>query len=113
MSDKKKFELYSKCQAYINPQKEDFGITIIEAMASGRPVIALRKGGALETIMEGKTGIFFDNETAGDVARAVENFQNKDFNPRIIREHAKQFSHENFKKQIKEFIKEKYKEFRE
>lgn len=112
VSDKEKFELYSKCQAYINPQKEDFGITIIEAMASGRPVIALRKGGALETVIENKTGIFFENETADDIARAIKNFQADNFNPRAIREHAKQFSHENFKRQIREFVREEYLKFR-
>ncbi|MDD5032243.1 MAG: glycosyltransferase, partial [Patescibacteria group bacterium] len=64
VDDKAKAELYSHCQAFLNPQEEDFGITVIEAMACGRPVIAFRKGGATETVIEGKTGVFCDEQTA-------------------------------------------------
>ncbi len=52
-------EYYSKCRAFIFPGEEDFGITPLEAQASGRPVIAFGKGGALETVVEGQTGLFF------------------------------------------------------
>ncbi|MEA3398772.1 MAG: glycosyltransferase, partial [Patescibacteria group bacterium] len=111
ISDKTKFELYSRCQAYINPQKEDFGITIVEAMASGRPVIALRKGGALETVIENKTGVFFNRESVDDVIAAVTNFNAGDFDSKNIREHAKHFSHENFKRQIRDYIKTEFLKF--
>jgi len=104
VSDEKKAELYSKCQAYINPQKEDFGITIVEAMASGRPVIALGQGGATETIIEGHTGEFFAEEKCESVLEAVNKFDAKKYNPEEIRAHAMKFSKENFKRNIKEFI---------
>lgn len=104
ISDEEKCELYSKCLAYINPQKEDFGITIVEAMASGRPVIALGAGGATETVIEGETGEFFKDENAEDIRKAVENFDPHKYDSNKIRGHALKFSKENFKRQIKEII---------
>ena len=113
VSDEERSLLYSKCQAYINPQKEDFGITIVEAMASGRPVIALKSGGAVETIIEGKTGIFIDNDYPKTIVKAVKDFDGRRFNPDEIRSHALQFSEDNFKKKIKQFIDHKYSEYQE
>jgi glycosyltransferase involved in cell wall biosynthesis len=104
--------LYAKCLAFINPQEEDFGITMVEAMAAGRPVIAYRKGGALEIVKEGVTGIFFDKQAADAIAEAVTYFDNSKFNPQEIRTHAEKFSAENFKKEIREFIDEEYKKFK-
>ena len=112
VSDETRAELYSKCQAYINPQKEDFGITVVEAMASGRPVIALRAGGAVETIIEGKTGLFIENDSPEAIAEAVKNFDGSKFNPTEIRKHALQFSTDNFKQKIKKFVDEEYQKFR-
>lgn len=112
VSEEEKSKLYSHCQAYINPQKEDFGITVVEAMASGRPVIALRKGGAVETVIEGKTGIFIEDDSAEAIAAAVEKFSTKEFNPQEIREHASQFSVAGFKKEIKNYIEEEYEKFK-
>jgi glycosyltransferase involved in cell wall biosynthesis len=106
-------ELYRKCQAFINPQEEDFGITPIEAMASGRPVIALKKGGATETVIEGKTGIFFDNQTPEAIIDAVNKFNSNNFNPNEIREHAKQYSTERFKREIKEYIESEWTKFKD
>ncbi|MDD5071604.1 MAG: glycosyltransferase [Patescibacteria group bacterium] len=111
VDDKTKADLYSRCQAFLNPQEEDFGITVIEAMASGRPVIAFRKGGAAETVVEGKTGIFFDEQTPEAVAEAVENFGKNRWQPDEIRSQAERFSVEKFKKEMKGFIEEEYKKF--
>lgn len=111
VSDDEKAELYKKCQAFINPQEEDFGITMIETMASGRPVIALKKGGARETVIEGKTGIFFNNQTSESLMNAVNKFNADNFNPQEIRAHTEQFSTERFKREIKNFIDEEYKKF--
>ncbi len=114
VSDEERKELFSKCQAYINPQQEDFGITIVEAMASGRPVIALGKGGATETIKEGETGLFFASENSFDIEKAVERFESEKYSwdSGKIREHALKFSKDNFKQQIKAFIERKYEAFK-
>lgn len=111
VTDQEKADLYSKCLAFINPQDEDFGITPVEAMASGRPVIAYRKGGATETVIEGETGLFFDTQTPTSIQEAVEKFQKMRFNPNKIREHAKQFSRERFKREINNFVEREYKNF--
>ncbi|MDD5291447.1 MAG: glycosyltransferase [Patescibacteria group bacterium] len=113
VDDKAKAELYSHCRAFLNPQEEDFGITVIEAMASGRPIIAFRKGGATETVVEWKTGIFFDEQTPAAVAEAVENFSSEKWEPAEIRRQAERFSVEKFKKELRGFIEEEYRRFKE
>ncbi|MFH1745215.1 MAG: glycosyltransferase [bacterium] len=111
VSDEGKAKLYSECQAFINPQDEDFGITAVEAMASGRPVIAFKKGGALETVIPEKTGIFFKEQTVDSIIKAVGEFKNTKFNPQEIRAHAEKFGVERFKKEIREFIGREYEKF--
>ena len=113
VTDKERNRFFSECQAFINPQREDFGITIVEAMASGRPVIALSQGGAKETVLEGETGMFFHNENPEAIAAAVKNFSSEAWNPYKIREHALKFSKNRFKREIKDFINKKMKEFSE
>lgn len=104
VSDEQKAELYANCLAYINPQEEDFGITAIEAMASGRPVIAYNRGGATETIIAGQTGEFFEEQIWEDLADKILRFRELRYDPLSIRRHAQQFSAENFKKNFSEFI---------
>ena len=109
---------YSQCRALIFPGEEDFGIVPLEAMASGRPVIAYGKGGALETIIphtinntrgEMPTGIFFYEQNVASLTDAVRQFDKieKTFDPSKIRKHALQWDRENFKKKIKKNIFEK------
>lgn len=105
-------EHYAKCRAFIFPGEEDFGITPLEAQASGRPVIAFGKGGALETVVEGKTGVFFANQTKEDLKQAVEKFQTMIFDKQEIREHALKFDEEVFKKKIEDFVNAKLLEFK-
>lgn len=105
-------EYYSKCRAFIFPGEEDFGIAPLEAQASGRPVIAFGKGGALETVVEGRTGVFFEQQTVEALKGAINRFEKMEFNKIEIREHAKMFDEEIFKGKIESFINEKYVEFK-
>ncbi|MEA3273099.1 MAG: glycosyltransferase [Patescibacteria group bacterium] len=111
-SSKELIEVYQNCKALIYPQEEDFGLVPLEAMAMGKPVIAYRKGGAVETVKEGVTGIFFNNQDVSSLEKALKKFEKKEFNPQIIREHAKSFSKERFKQEILDFIEHKVKEFK-
>lgn len=104
-------EYYAKCRAFIFPQEEDFGITPLEAQSAGRPVIAYRAGGAMETVVENETGIFFDNQTPEAIIEAVKNFDHKKFNSHKIREHALKFDILVFKKNIKEYVEKQYSEY--
>jgi glycosyltransferase involved in cell wall biosynthesis len=110
--DKKVAEYFSKCRAFVFPQEEDFGIVAIEAMASGRPVIAYRGGDIQEHIEEGKTGLFFDNQTAQGIVEAVKKFNDSDYDSEYIREKAKKFDKSLFKAKIKEYIENSYAEFK-
>ena len=112
VNDEERAKLYRKCQAFINPQEEDFGITVVEAMASGRPVIALRKGGATETVIEGQTGLFFNEQNSESLAEVVNKFTNHNFNSKEIRLHAEKFDTERFKKEIRKYIAEEYEKFK-
>lgn len=104
VSDDELAELYRSAEALIFPQEEDFGIVAVEAMAAGKPVIAYRGGGALETVREGETGIFFDEQTPASMTDALSRFRQSQFNSETIRTHAQQFSEERFKKEIQNFI---------
>ena len=104
VSDSELPKYYANCKALIFPQEEDFGIVPLEAMALGRPVIAYRAGGALETVKEGETGVFFDEKTSESLAAAVKNFNENKFDSVKIREHASKFSKESFKKKFTELL---------
>ena len=112
LHDQELRDYYKNCKAFIFPQEEDFGIVALEAMASGRPIIAYQGGGALESIKEGKTGIFFDEQTPEALIRAIRKFNPKNFNPSQIRTHALKFDKEKFKKKIKDFVEKSYYDYR-
>lgn len=111
ITEEEKADLYKNAQAFINPQEEDFGITVIESLSSGRPVIAYAKGGATETIIEGKTGIFFNKQTPESLVEAVKKFQATEFDPAEVRNSAIAFSLENFKSNIRKFVEEEFTKF--
>lgn len=103
-------QLYARCQAHIFPGEEDFGLTPLEAQASGRPVVAFAGGGALETVIEGVTGAFFQEPTAASLAEILRNFRAGDYDSQRIRAHAKEFDVASFKTQLTELVLEKYAE---
>lgn len=100
ISDNKLAEIYQNAIATIFPQEEDAGIVPLESMASGRPVIAYHRGGVLETIIPGKTGVLFAKQTIKDLQAAIDKFQKMKFNPKIIRAQALKFDKALFKRKI-------------
>lgn len=98
LTDKELVRYYSTCCALIFPGIEDFGLTILEAQSFGKPVIAFRAGGALETIIEGKTGLFFNEPNIESLTKAIKQFNNIKFNPKDCIENAQKYSFEEFKK---------------
>ncbi len=106
-------KLYSQAIAFIHPQIEDFGLTAVESMASGRPVIAYAAGGACETVVEKKTGKFFDEQTWEALADAIVRFKPEDYNPIEIKNYAEQFGVERFKKEITELIKTEWQKIKD
>lgn len=95
---------YSEAIAFIHPQIEDFGITAVESMAAGRPVIAYAAGGAKETVVEKLTGKFFEEQTWEALADTVVRFKPEEYRPAEIKQYAERFGIERFKKEINELI---------
>jgi glycosyltransferase involved in cell wall biosynthesis len=106
-------KLYSQAIAFIQPQIEDFGITPIESMASGRPVIAYAAGGNCETIVQDKTGIFFEEQTWEALADAVVRFKPEQFQPEIIKAYAEQFGVERFKRELLATVENQHAAFKQ
>lgn len=95
-SDEAIVALYRRCRALVFPGEEDFGIVPLEAQACGRPVVAFGKGGALETIVDGDTGVFFPEQTASHLMEAVQRCASTAWNPATIRRHAERFGEQAF-----------------
>lgn len=97
---------YAACRALVFTANEDFGIVPVEAMAAGRPVIALNRGGATETVRDGLSGLFFDQQTPEALIEAVQRFEAQEhrFNPTVIQAHAARFDRSVFKARLRETI---------
>jgi glycosyltransferase involved in cell wall biosynthesis len=106
-------DYYRRCKALVFPGKEDFGIVPLEAQACGAPVLAYKAGGALETVIDGKTGLFFKEHTLESLKSAVYDSSCKEFNAIDCRNNAETFSRAVFKSKIEKAIIEKYSMFRE
>jgi glycosyltransferase involved in cell wall biosynthesis len=137
-SDEEVADLYRRCRALLFPGVEDFGITPLEAMASGRPVIAYARGGALETVIplnpssremggppipsdrgpggsQGPTGVFFHDQTVEGMIRAIELFEasGHQFEPKVLRDRALAFDRRHFTEKIVAFVSERWVEHRD
>lgn len=104
VSEAEKEHLYANCRATIFPAEDDFGIAQVEAQAAGRPVIALRAGGATETVVDGVTGVFFDTQTPDALSAAVHQREAMTFDPQLIRAHARTFDATVFRQRMAEFV---------
>jgi glycosyltransferase involved in cell wall biosynthesis len=107
VSDDALRELYSRCRALLLPGEEDFGITPVEALASGKPVIALGRGGALETVPP-FGGVFFDEPSEPHLANALERFEKLEPEVRAaeLQEHAKRFSAAEFSRKMRAVLED-------
>jgi len=97
--------LVSRCKALLFPGEEDFGMAPLEVAAAGRPTIAYRAGGALETIVENSTGLFFDRQTPEDLAVAIERFERQQWNPGALTQHAEGFGVRIFQDRFCSFLR--------
>lgn len=94
----------SRCRALLFPGEEDFGMAPLEVAAAGRPTIAYRAGGALETIVENSTGLFFDQQTPEALGDAIETFERQEWSPLVLRHHAKAFGVPVFHDRFRSFL---------
>lgn len=97
-------DLMARCKAFLFPGLEDFGITPVQAQAAGRPVIAFGGGGAIDTVIPGKTGELFYEMTVDSLAAVMQQFDVNRYNPTTIRAHAEQFDTSVFNRQISSFV---------
>jgi glycosyltransferase involved in cell wall biosynthesis len=104
-------QLMAQCRAFLFPGFEDFGIAPVEAQAAGRPVIAFGQGGALDTVIEGQTGLFFREQSVETLMHSIEQLEKMTFDSAAIRAQAERFGVDRFKQELGEFVKQKWQEF--
>lgn len=108
VSEDKLVSLTLGARALIMTQEEDFGLTAIEAQAAGAPVIAYTKGGARETVLNDKTGIFFESQEKGSLKKAITKFNKMRFDREDCIKQAQKFSDENFRRSLRDFVNQKW-----
>jgi glycosyltransferase involved in cell wall biosynthesis len=106
-------EHLQNARAFIFAAEEDFGILPVEAQAAGTPVIAYGRGGALETVLDNQTGLFFSQQTPSDLADAIEKFEqiSSAFDPWLIRQNAERFGVERFRQEFRDFVEDAWVRF--
>ena len=110
LDSKEVSEHIQKAKGFIQAGIEGFGIAPIEAQSCGTPVVAFAKGGVLETVVNNKTGIFFNEQTEDSLINAINQFEKTTFNPLVVRQNAFQFSLERFEKEMQSFVEIKWAE---
>lgn len=106
VSDEELRALYAGAKALLLPGLEDFGIVPVEAQAAGTPVIAFGQGGALETVVDGKTGLFFREQTVESLCRAIEEFEGRSFDSGLCVENASRFGPSEFEKDMRKALQQ-------
>lgn len=101
---------YQKCKALIFPGEEDFGMTPLEAQACGRPVVAYGRGGAIETVIDGETGILFEEQTVESLINGIKRLDAVQIEKNICRKNAERFSVQAFKENLRNEIERRCKD---
>ena len=104
LPDREVAHLAARCRALLFPGEEDFGMAPLEVAAAGRPTIAYRAGGATETVLDGETGVFFDEQSPESLMEAIEKFERIDWSSTTIRRHAEQFTVPVFRSRLARFL---------
>ena len=104
VADEKLIQIYQQANALIFPGLEDFGLVPSESQAVGTPVIAYKAGGATETVIDGKTGLFFKRQTIKSLGNAIKKFENLKFDPKDCINNANKFSEAKFKSELLNYI---------
>lgn len=106
-TDQQKAQALARAEAFIFPQEEDFGIVQVEPLVVGTPVIAFAKGGALDIVQNGKTGILFNEQTVESLVGAIKKLQKTMFDHKYIQKYGQTFGEERFIKEVRDFVAEK------
>lgn len=104
-SEERLVKLYEEARALVFPGIEDFGLAPVEAQAAGTPVVAFRAGGALETVIDRVTGVFFREQTARSLEEAIGKLEKVEFDPKEIRKNAERFAVSRFRREFSDFVK--------
>jgi glycosyltransferase involved in cell wall biosynthesis len=104
VSDAELKQLYAGCRGFVFPGEEDFGIAPLEANASGRPVIAYAGGGALDTVIDGRTGTLFEEQQVDSLVAAVRRAEDTPWDSDILREHARRFDRQVFRERLLRYV---------
>jgi glycosyltransferase involved in cell wall biosynthesis len=108
VSDQELVKLYRQCKAYISASEEDFGIAAVEAQAAGKPVISYKKSGIAEIIIDGKTGIFFDQQTSESLVKTLKSFDAGCYDSVLCETNAGRFSKSRFMQTMKDTVEQLY-----